>query len=168
MASTESQRIHVGRLLAAIVILTVVWAVWMESFALWVLLQGALLSALALHITNRHLLGDAWQERFKLHPLTLLRFLGVLVVEIFRSGFHAMWVTVTGRIDVGVVDLPTRITDPLHGTLVANAITLTPGTVTVEYRPGSFKVVWIECATTDADEAAEMIKGRFERVFVPD
>ena len=69
---------------------------------------------------------------------------------------------------MGVVDLPTSITNPFHGVLVANANTLTPGTVTIDHSHGNFKGIWIACATTDPDEAAEMIKGSFERVFARD
>ncbi len=142
-----------------------VWAVWSESFAPRTLIEGLLLSALALWVTNRFLLRGRYQERFHLPPLVLLRYLGVLLTEIFRAGVHAMAVTLRGRIELGVIDLPTRLTDPLHKVLVANAVTLTPGTVTLDVGDGFFKVLWIDCRTADPEEAAESIKGRFERVF---
>ena len=144
---------------------TLVWAIWNESYTRATLVEGAVLSLGVLLLTNRYLLKARYQDLFRLHPLKILRYILVLIVEIFRSGIHAMYVTVTGRIDVGVVDLPTDITNPFCAVLIANAITLTPGTVTIDYHPGNFKVVWIECLTSDSDEAAEIIKGRFERVF---
>ncbi len=149
----------------ALGICTLTWAVWNESYTPGTFVQGAVLSTIALLITNRYLLKARYQELFRLSPLTAIRYLLTLIVEIFRSGVHAIHVTLSGRINVGVVDLPTSITNPFHGVLVANAITLTPGTVTIDHSHGNFKVVWIECATTDPDEAAEMIKGSFERVF---
>jgi multicomponent Na+:H+ antiporter subunit E len=66
---------------------------------------------------------------------------------------------------VGVVNVPTEITDPFQGVLVANAITLTPGTVTIDHREGMFKVIWIDCDTNDPVVAADRIKASFERVF---
>ncbi len=141
------------------------WAIWNESFALAVLAQGLVLSALSLLITNHFLLKARYQEVFRLSPLVVLRYVLVLVVAIFQSGFHAMYLTVTGRIDVRVLDLRTSITNPFHGVLVANAITLTPGTVTIDHQPGSFKVICIENPDDDPERAGEIIKGRFERVF---
>ena len=73
----------------------------------------------------------------------------------------------TDRINIGVVDLPSSITDPLRGVLVASAITLTPGTVAIDFSPGIFKVVWIDCTDTDLETVAENIKGRFERALMP-
>lgn len=144
---------------------TVVWAIWNESFAPMVLVQGVFFSCLALLITNRFLLKARYPDLFWMDPVTILRFLAVLVLAIFQSGIHAIYITLTGRIDVRVMDLPTRISTPFHGVLIANAITLTPGTVTIDHSHGSFKVIWIECLTNDPEEAGDIIKGRFERVF---
>jgi multicomponent Na+:H+ antiporter subunit E len=148
-------------------VLVFVWAVWKESYSLGTILEGVVLSGIAILVTNRYLLKARYEQVFRLNPLTALRYVLVLLGEIFKSGVHAMHVTLTGRIDVGVVDLPSNITDPFRGVLVANAITLTPGTVTIDHKQGTFKVIWIECLTTDPEEAAEMIKGSFERVFEP-
>jgi len=113
------------------------------------------------------LLKQSYQECYRISPLVLLRFLLVLTVEIFRSGIHAIYIMLTDRINIGVVDLPSPIVDPLRGVLVASAITLTPGTVTIDFTPGNFKVVWIDCTDSDLAAAAESIKGRFERALLP-
>ncbi len=147
-------------------ILTSVWCIWSESFSLPTLLAGLFLSLLALFVTNRVFLRKPYQERYRLSIITLFRYIMVLIREIFRSGFHAIYITLTDRMHVGVVDLPTEIKDPLLGSLVASAITLTPGTVTIDFSPGRFKVVWIDCSTTDETKAAEMIKGGFENVLL--
>lgn len=148
-----------------VVLLTAVWCAWNESLTLSTIVTGLVLSTLALIATNRFLLKARYQEVFSVRPLTIARYVAVLLVEIFRSGVHAIRVTLTGRINVGVVNIPTAITNPLHGVLVANAITLTPGTVTIDYSPGTFKVIWIECSTDDPDVASQTIKASFERVF---
>lgn len=154
-----------GRALAPVLLLTMTWCAWNESIAPRVVLTGAALAVLVLILTNRFFLGSPYHTVYSLSPLTLLRYLAVLTVEIFRSGAHAIYLAVTGRMHVGVVNLPTRISNPLHAVLVANAITLTPGTVTIEYTPGNFQVVWIEALTTDAEAASATIKSSFERVF---
>lgn len=147
-------------------ILVIVWCIWSESFSPQHLIEGAILGSVALIITNRIFLNYSYQNRYRISVFTIIRYMLVLVVEIFRSGYHAIYITVTNKIHVGVVDLPTKITNSLHGVLTASAITLTPGTVTIDYSPGKFKVIWIDCYTTDAQEASEAIKGKFERVLI--
>lgn len=144
---------------------TFLWVVWNESIALQFILQGLLLTWLALTLTSRYFLRANYPQTFSIHPFTLARYVWVLIVAIFQSGIHAMYITLTGKIQIGVIDIPTDLRNPFHAILVANAITLTPGTVTIEHTQGSFKVVWIECLTDDPQKAGELIKGRFERVF---
>ena len=155
-----------GEFLSSVIVLTVVWCIWNESFAGRTVTEGAIFSAVAVFVTNRWLLKGSYFRQYAIGPFTVLRYLLVVVVAIFRSGFDAIRVTLTGRLNVGIVDIPTEITDPFRAVLVANAITLTPGTVTIEHSPGSFKVVWIDCVTHDPEEAGEMIKGNFESTFL--
>lgn len=151
--------------LPALAMLVLAWCVWSESFSVVTLAEGLALGALALAVTSRALLRSSYADRYRLSPIALLRFALALFIEIFRSGFHAIRIMLTDRINVGVVDLPSELRDPLRGVMVACAITLTPGTVTVDYAPGTFKVVWIDCSNADLDSASESIKGRFERAL---
>ena len=155
------------RLLMLPVALALVWCVWSESFTPRTWLEGAVLGLLALFMTRRFFMHRPYLTHYRMPLRTLVRYIGVLCVEIFRSGVHAIYILLTDRLNVGVVDLPTEIRDPLPGALVATAITLTPGTVTIDFSPGRFKVIWIDCFTEDPDLAAESIKGRFERVLQP-
>jgi|GEM_PF-408872 len=154
------------RAIPILAVLTAVWCIWSGAFTPLRLAEGFAFSAAALTITNRMFLTYSYQKRYTLPGFTILTYVLVLAVEIFRSGYHAIRITVKDRINVGVVDLPTEIDTPLHGALTASAITLTPGTVTIDYSPGKFKVIWIDCYTTDPQEAAEAIKGKYERVLL--
>lgn len=153
--------------LPILAVLTAVWCIWSESFSPLTILQGCVLAAAALLITNRVVLHHSYQRIYRISPITLFRYVGVLIAAIFKSGWHAVRITLTDRLNVGVVDLPTGLDDPLKGILTATAITLTPGTVAIDYSPGSYKVVWIDCSTTDPQKAGDMIKGEFERVLLP-
>ena len=63
----------------------------------------------------------------------------------------------------GIVRIRTRLRSRTALTLLANCITLTPGTLTVEATPdGILYVHWIEVLTVDEAEASKMIAGQFE------
>ena len=145
--------------------LAAAWCVWNESLAPQTVVEGVVLGALSLFLTNRFLLKATYQDLYQIGLFTVLRYIGVVIVHIFLSGIDAIWVTLTGRLNVGIIDLRTELRDPFRKVLVANAITLTPGTVTVECEGKMMKVVWINCVTDDPDEAGEKIKGSFERAL---
>ncbi len=63
----------------------------------------------------------------------------------------------------GVVKIHTKLRSRTALTILANCITLTPGTLTVEAtQNGVLYVHWIEVLTVDEAEASKMIAGQFE------
>lgn len=66
-------------------------------------------------------------------------------------------------IDPGIVKVKTRLKTPLGRLLLANSITLTPGTITVEMRCEDLYVHWIKVADPDPEAATAAIVGNFEK-----
>lgn len=157
-----------SRFLFFMCLLTVVWCLWNESFALRRILEGVLFGSVSLVLTSRVALRDSYQDRFIISPFKLLKYAGIVFVQIYLSGIDAILLTLRGKLNLGIVDIPTDAPDTLSGVLIANAITLTPGTVTIDYNRDTMKVVWINVNAKTASDAAEQIKGSFERVFLPD
>jgi len=57
----------------------------------------------------------------------------------------------------------TRLTDPVARMLLANAITLTPGTFTIEMEGDTFFIHWIDAGSKDADQKSVDIVRKFEK-----
>jgi len=62
----------------------------------------------------------------------------------------------------GIVKVQTRLTTDLAKTFLANSITLTPGTLTVDIDGQDLYVHWINIPTEDPTEHARQIVRRFE------
>ncbi len=150
-----------------ILVLVVTWCLWNESFDLQTAVEGVIFGTFSLFLTHRLVLRERYESLFILRPLTIIRYVAVVFVEIYKSGFDAIRLTLKDELDVGIVDIRTDSTDELRGVLIANAITLTPGTVSINFDEGRLKVVWINCTTNDPVVAGEDIKGAFERIFEP-
>ncbi len=71
------------------------------------------------------------------------------------------------NINPGIVKIPTGMRSDYGIAAVANSITLTPGTITMETTEEDGQnylyVHWIDVAETDPEKAGEAIKGRLER-----
>jgi len=151
-----------------VLILLASWILWNGSVELKVVIEGVVFALISLTITNRFLLKSSYGDRFRIRPWVILRYMAVVFVEIYKAGFQAIRLTLTDRLNLGIVEIETRIHDDIRGAFIANAITLTPGTVTIDYDEGKLKVVWMDCRTDDPAVAGDIIKGRFERVFPED
>lgn len=66
-------------------------------------------------------------------------------------------------IDPGIVKVKTKLKTPLGRLLLANSITLTPGTITVELRGEDMYIHGIKVADLDPEAATAAIVGDFER-----
>jgi multicomponent Na+:H+ antiporter subunit E len=69
-------------------------------------------------------------------------------------------------INPGIVKIRTALKSPAGITALANSITLTPGTLTVQAEPdGTLYVHWIDVKTTDPEEAHDLIVRRLESLL---
>lgn len=63
----------------------------------------------------------------------------------------------------GIVKIKTKLKTEAGITALANSITLTPGTLTVDLTDDGFLYIhWINVKSTDVEEATKLIAGRFE------
>jgi len=63
----------------------------------------------------------------------------------------------------GIVKIKTKLKTEAGITALANSITLTPGTLTVDLTDDGFLYIhWINVKSTDVEEASKVIAGRFE------
>ena len=150
---------------------------WLGGFGVWLLLTwslspasliaGALVALVAALVFGRDL---------PLNPLRLLNPLRWFWVLVYIPVFGYM--VIKANIDValrvlspglqlkpGIVKIRTTLKSDIARTLLANSITLTPGTMTVEIRDDLLYIHWIEVRTEDEVEAGRLIKGPFEKLL---
>lgn len=65
----------------------------------------------------------------------------------------------------GIVRIRTALQSPLGRTFLANSVTMTPGTLSVDLIEDRLYVHWIQVRSRDPQAAAERIAGRFERLL---
>lgn len=135
-----------------------------EEFLLWSwqeLTVGIILSLLAGLFGSRFLFLDARDNRMA-NPLRILAFIfymiGPFFVAMFKANLDVAYRVITGKINPGIVRIRPGLKSDLAVTLLANFITLTPGTLTVDIdeKTNDLFVHWInvdeEKVNRDANE----------------
>jgi len=87
----------------------------------------------------------------------------VLLYEMFLASLDVVYRVATMNINPEIVMIKTDIKSDLGILLLANSITLTPGTITVDTEGEYIYVHWLYARTTNFGHASELIKGRFEQ-----
>ena len=96
----------------------------------------------------------------------LMAFIPVFILYSVKASLQVAYLVLHPRLPIkpGIVRFKTSLRDRAALTALANCITLTPGTLTVEVTDeGVLYVHWISVTALEEEEAARMIAGKFER-----
>ncbi len=92
-------------------------------------------------------------------------FLGVFFVELIKSNLDVTRRVLTPSLPInpGIVEVKTKLKSKFARMLLANTITLTPGTLTVEVKDDSYFIHWIDVESEDIEKATKQIVEKFEK-----
>jgi len=148
-----------------VLICTGIWLILNENVSWYLFFIGVLLGSLSL-VFIRYFLKIRYSDRkefIKLGAIPL--YVLYLIPLIYKAGFVTLLKIITGDIKPGVVEIKTDLKNETYRCLLANAITLTPGTITVDKNDDKIKVLWLDCKSDDCVIAGEQIKGDLEKIF---
>lgn len=140
--------------------LVVLWLLLVNQLSAGHIALGALLGWLIPFVTS-----PFWPERVRIrHPLTLARYLAVFVYDIVHGSFNVAWRILRGpaRLNPAFVAVPLALRTDLGISLLANTISLTPGTVSVLISADRRTLIVHALDTADPAALATTIKQRYE------
>ena len=151
--------------------------VWLlvVTFALWLALSSKLdwpelicggLVCLIISLFGAHI-----YSKLGLPPLSLkgllfsLIYIIVLLWEIIKANLDVAYRIIHPKMPIkpGIVVIKTSLKSDIAKMILANSITLTPGTFTLDVIGDDLLIHWINVKTEDIDEATNMIGQRFEK-----
>lgn len=143
-----------------------IWVILNEKFSIQNLMTGSLLGIMSIYLAENFLLAGDYKDFYKLTPGLMIKYLIYLFYQIFYSGFMTIGKIITGKINPGIIEINTKLDNDVCICMLANSITLTPGTVTLDKNGKKLKVLWLNCVTKDSKKAGKIIKGKFERILM--
>jgi len=146
-------------------ILFVIWILLTASFNWQELITGFIVSSgLSIFLRKSYIKLD-------IPPFTIKRlwyfivYLFVMLVEIVKANFDVAYRTVHPKLPIrpGIVVIKTELKQDFAKMILANSITLTPGTFTLDIIGDRLLIHWIYVRTEDSDRASEIIGSKFEK-----
>lgn len=146
------------------VVLACLWMFFESSITLSTFIIGYLLGLLIIFVMRRF-----FSSRFYLYRVFAVIWLVLLFLkELLLSNLAVLKVVLKPKLSIrpGIFALKTELDSDWEITLLANLITLTPGTLVVDLSKDS-KTLYIHAMDIeDADEAVESIKLSFEKAIM--
>lgn len=98
----------------------------------------------------------------------IIYFFPYLIWQMIKANFDVAYRVIHPKrpIKPGIVKVKTKMKSNLAKTIVANSITLTPGTFTLDVKDDEMYIHWIDVKTTNIEDASKMIPGVFEKCLM--
>ena len=149
----------------SVLLLALIWLILRESFSLIDIATGIIAGACCFYIYIRFL---PFSKMEKINLFRLAAYPFYLIWQVYSAGFGAIKLVFTDA-DAGVVEIKTRLSNVMLRTILANSITLIPGSISLGLNDDKISVLWLTKKTggrLDAENAALTIKSKLERMLL--
>jgi len=150
------------------ILLMVVWIAFTSSFATQELLVGAVVTALVSILTISVFTCCELPVLCPKSIFYIFVFLFTFLFELVKSNIDVAKRVLTPSLPInpGVVKFKTNLKTNFSRMVLANAITLTPGTLSLDIIDDTFYIHWIDVKTTDPEEVHKEIAEKFEKILL--
>lgn len=150
-------------------------ALFVLSFGFWLLLTfslspanliaGAAAAILTSLLFTKYFFRNVVKFIQPLRYFWLLVYLVIFTWECIKANFDVAYRVLHPSMPIkpGIVKVKLNLTSDFARTMLANSITMTPGTITVDLVGDELYVHWIYVKSTDEAEYSQRIAGRFEK-----
>ena len=156
------------RFIISWIFLMLVWIAFTSTFAGQELMIGALTSGL-IALLSVPLFTCCDLSIF--NPVKIgymIWYIIVFLIALVQSNFDVARRVLTPSLPInpGIVKFKTKLKTNYSKMVLANSITLTPGTLTIDVIGDTFYIHWIDVQTTDPEKAFTEIAESFEKILL--
>lgn len=147
--------------------LLVFWFLLQLNVRIETILTGILISALVTEVSLDILNDDQGTRYHSIRIQTVLLYIVILFTEIFKNGFIYAWNLIFHNYEPVVFTVRLDVDDPVLVGIIANSITLTPGTISIEVDSERYMITVLTMAKDGTSKATleQPIHDKFERLL---
>lgn len=155
-------------IILAILPLILFWFLLVPSLEPLLVMQGIFAVGLVLLFSTSWMSSSQYSRYSTVQILICLpKYIGLLVQNIYRSAFSVILAIIKQDTHPGVVEVPIRAKTPLVQTLIANAITLTPGTITLDVQDTTLYILSIRDDDATKKQVIHSVQTKLEPLVLP-
>jgi len=156
---------HLSRYIATAAVLLCLWLLLTSTSNIQEVVAGAVLALLVAALGYK---GFTRRGLCIFSPRRLVHlsiYLPVFFWEMIKANFDVAYRVIQPRMPIrpGIVAIKTQLKSDIGKLFLANSITLTPGTLTLDVQGEYLFIHWINVKDEDVERASELIGGRFEK-----
>jgi multicomponent Na+:H+ antiporter subunit E len=153
------------RYVAVFILSLIFWLLITFSFTVPNIIVGSVAAALCSAIFAKYYFHTVYKFLQPQRYFWFLVYLVIFIWECIKANFDVAYRVLHPAMPIkpGIVKVKTSLRSGFAKTLLANSITMTPGTITVDIIDDDFYVHWIYVSSEDPAVYTDRITGKFEK-----
>ncbi|MBN2778933.1 MAG: Na+/H+ antiporter subunit E [Bacteroidales bacterium] len=150
------------------VVLFAIWLAFTSTFALAEVVTGVVVSFI-IAIYNFNNFTEIGLKSFSPKKvLYMIQYVFVFLWALIKSNLNVALIVLNPKlpINTGIVEFETKLKSDFAKLVLANSITLTPGTFTIDVIDNKYYIHWLDVKCTDRDEVYKEIAEPFEKILL--
>ena len=145
----------------AVPALTLLWVILMEELSIMSVALGVLTGIIVTLFSRRFL---PYQQIENVNFFKLLTYPFFLIGQTYVAGFMVIKIFIKGAV-VDIVTVKTKLKNETLRVILADSITLTPGSILLDLDENNITLLWMKDkeTKTDPEIAGELLKGKLEK-----
>ncbi|MFP4620968.1 MAG: Na+/H+ antiporter subunit E [Bacteroidales bacterium] len=150
--------------LALFIITLVFWLLVTFSLALANIVVGVIAALITSYLFGRYFVTDVRKFLQPRRYAWLILYIFIFLWECIKANFDVAYRVLHPAMPIkpGIVRVQLEIKTDIAKTMLANSITMTPGTIAVDVKDDIMYVHWIYVTSEDPEVYTQKVSGRFE------
>ena len=148
--------------------LMIVWVAFTTTFAAQEFVSGLVITLIISALTIPFFTCCTLSILSPVRIWYMIYYLFVFIVALIKSNLDVARRVLTPSLPInpGIVKFRTKLKTDYAKMVLANSITLTPGTLSIDIVDDTFYIHWIDVKTTDPEKAFSEIAENFEKILL--
>lgn len=150
------------------IIVFLVWLAFTTTFELVEVIVGVVVS-FVLAIYNYDFFTNIGLKSFSPRRLMyLIQYIFVFLWALLKANLNVARIVITPSLPInpGIVEFESKLNSDFAKLVLANSITLTPGTFTIDFIDNRFYIHWLEVSSTKPEDIYKDIAEPFEKILL--
>ncbi len=157
-----------GKFIYTFLIMFIIWLGFTTSFEPAELITGVFVSLIIALFTDRIFSCCGMRVLMPHKIIYFIQYFFVFIMALIKANFDVARRVISPDLPInpGIVKFKTKLTNSFARLVLANSITLTPGTLTIDAIGNTFYVHWIDVTSEEPEVAYKEIAESFEKILM--
>ena len=159
---------NISKLAFTWLIIFILWLAFTASFELYEVITGLSISLVISLLTYKSFTTRGVKGLSPIKLIFVFKYIIVFLIALVKANFHVARIVLSPKLPInpGIVEFESKLDSDFAKMILANSITLTPGTLSVDVIENRFYVHWLEVKDTNPEVAYKEIGKRFEDILL--